>query len=86
VKALIATEDKRFYKHSGIDFKGLARVFFKTIIGQQKGSGGGSTITQQLAKNLFKRPDDINKIKLVGIKFREWMTAIKLEKIIPKMK
>ncbi|MGB4603403.1 MAG: biosynthetic peptidoglycan transglycosylase, partial [Bacteroidales bacterium] len=80
VNALIATEDRRFYKHSGIDFKGLARVFFKTIIGQQKGSGGGSTITQQLAKNLFKRPDDINKIKLVGIKFREWMTAIKLEK------
>ncbi|HHW58647.1 MAG: transglycosylase domain-containing protein [Bacteroidales bacterium] len=80
IQALIATEDKRFYKHSGIDFKGLARVFFKTIIGQQKGSGGGSTITQQLAKNLFKRPDNINKIKLIGIKFREWMTAIKLER------
>ena len=80
VNALIATEDRRFYKHSGIDFKGLARVFSKTIIGQQKSSGGGSTITQQLAKNLFKRPSDINKIKLIAIKFREWMTAIKLEK------
>ena len=54
VQGLIATEDKRFYTHSGIDLKGLFRAIIKTgILGQD--AGGGSTITQQLAKNLFNK-------------------------------
>jgi penicillin-binding protein 1A len=52
INALIATEDIRFSKHSGIDIRGLGRVFFKTILGGQN-TGGGSTITQQLAKKSF---------------------------------
>ncbi len=76
VKALVATEDARFYEHSGIDFRGLGRVLFKTVIlGQHK--GGGSTITQQLAKNLFDRNLKEN---IVVIKFKEWITAIRLER------
>ncbi|MCQ2115706.1 MAG: transglycosylase domain-containing protein [Bacteroidales bacterium] len=79
VEAAVSTEDVRFYKHSGIDFKGLARVAVKTILlnGNQ---GGGSTITQQLAKTLYPRGKKVNKIKLVGIKLKEWITAVKLEK------
>ncbi len=80
VNALIATEDVRFHKHSGVDGKGLFRVLFKTILRQDKGSGGGSTLTQQLAKNLFERPRNISKIKLITIKLREWITSAKLEK------
>ncbi|MBQ5532300.1 MAG: transglycosylase domain-containing protein, partial [Bacteroidales bacterium] len=53
VNALIATEDSRFYRHSGIDMKALARVAVGVVTGRRK--GGGSTITQQLAKNLFPR-------------------------------
>lgn len=86
VKALIATEDIRFYKHSGIDARGLARVLVKTIILQQRGSGGGSTITQQLAKNLFprdtvyRRSAIARKSNLVVTKLKEWITAVKLER------
>lgn len=80
VQALIATEDIRFDKHSGVDARGLLRVIFKTLIGGDTGSGGGSTITQQLAKNLFDRPKGLSKIQLIGIKFREWVTAVKLER------
>jgi len=78
VNALIATEDIRFEDHSGVDLKGLLRVLVKTIIFQQ-GSGGGSTITQQLAKNLFPR-ENLSKIKLVIRKIKEWIIAVKLEK------
>jgi penicillin-binding protein 1A len=83
--ALVATEDIRFYKHSGVDFRGLARVFFKTII-LGNNTGGGSTITQQLAKNLFPRDTLIyeswfsRKAALTIDKFKEWETAIKLER------
>jgi len=80
IQALIATEDVRFEKHSGVDARGLFRVVVKTIFGGNESSGGGSTITQQLAKNLFERPKDISKLQLVTIKFREWVTAIKLER------
>ena len=55
VEAAVATEDARFYRHSGIDMKGLARVFFKTILMRDSSQGGGSTITQQLAKTLYPR-------------------------------
>jgi penicillin-binding protein 1A len=75
VHALIATEDERFYEHSGIDFKGTARAVVKL------GSGGGaSTITQQLAKNLFTKNASSNKIKRVLQKMKEWVVAIKLER------
>ncbi len=78
VNALIATEDIRFEEHSGIDMKGLFRVLIKTIILQQ-GSGGGSTITQQLAKNLFPR-EQLSKLRLVIRKIKEWIIAVKLER------
>ena len=82
--ALVATEDARFYTHSGIDLVSLARVGVKTIAMQRSSQGGGSTITQQLAKNLFPRGKrGENKIvrtaKLVVSKFKEWITALKLE-------
>lgn len=87
VNAAIATEDVRFYGHSGIDFKGLARVAVKTfLMGKTRSGGGGSTITQQLAKTLFPRDTSSTNIigeaqfKLVVSKFKEWITAVKLEK------
>ncbi|MDP3312384.1 transglycosylase domain-containing protein [Lutibacter sp.] len=78
VEALVATEDSRFYEHSGVDLKSLFRVAIKTIILQDKSSGGGSTITQQLVKNYFPRNSywffstPINK-------FEEMIAAYKLE-------
>lgn len=89
VDALVATEDIRFYRHSGIDFRGLARVAVKTIM-MGKSTGGGSTITQQLAKNLFlprdlsNDPSVVRAIKLVLAKFKEWQTAVKLERSYTK--
>ena len=85
VAALIATEDIRFHNHSGIDIPSLMRVAVKTIALQRSSQGGGSTITQQLAKNLFPRDTVRNRgkiarsSKLVISKFKEWITAIKLE-------
>ena len=78
INALIATEDARFYKHSGIDARSLGRVFFKTLLGRHGSSGGGSTITQQLAKNLFPR-EHKGKLGIVHSKFKEWVVAVKLE-------
>jgi len=86
VQAAIATEDKRFYKHSGIDMQALARVLFKTLLMQNSSQGGGSTITQQLAKTLYPRSDMRSKIpggsmvKMVLTKMKEWITAVKLER------
>jgi penicillin-binding protein 1A len=74
VKALVATEDERFYEHSGIDFRGLARAVSKFGKG-----GGASTITQQLAKNLFTKRASGNTVKRVIQKIKEWVVAIKLE-------
>ena len=79
VNALKATEDIRFEEHSGIDLRGLMRVLFKTVILRQEGSGGGSTITQQLAKNLFPR-DRISGFRLVIRKMQEWIIAVRLER------
>lgn len=86
VHAAVATEDARFYKHSGIDFKGLARVLVKTLLLRDSSQGGGSTITQQLAKTLYPRKDIGRKVpgiyhmKMVWIKLKEWITAVKLER------
>ncbi|MDG1398335.1 MAG: transglycosylase domain-containing protein [Polaribacter sp.] len=74
VNALVATEDERFYEHSGIDYIGTARAILKP------GSGGASTITQQLAKMLFTGRASRNIFKRVGQKMKEWVVAIKLER------
>ena len=76
-EALISIEDERFTEHSGIDEKALLRVAFGVLTGRKK--GGGSTITQQLAKNLFPRGENLSTPKLVLRKFQEWITATKLE-------
>ena len=76
INALIATEDIRFYSHSGIDFRALGRALAGALMGQNK--GGGSTITQQFAKLLFhERPQ--SKMKRVLQKLNEWVIATKLE-------
>lgn len=78
VKALIATEDERFYQHSGIDIRSLARVVI--FLGQK---GGGSPITQQLAKNLLNQGSENKAIRIIE-KFKEWIVAIKLERNFTK--
>lgn len=77
VKALIATEDERFYEHSGVDIRATGRVIKGVATGNSQ--GGGSTITQQLAKMLFPR-EKMTKIELVKRKFKEWIIATRLEK------
>ena len=90
VHAAVATEDVRFYNHSGIDFRSLARVIFKTLLGGDSSQGGGSTLTQQLAKTLYPREDvssripGVSKLKMVWIKLKEWVTAVKLERSYTK--
>jgi len=88
--AVISTEDDRFYKHSGIDLRALFRVGIKTFILRQESSGGGSTISQQLAKLLFTRPNLKNRsfiertYLMIVIKLKEWVTATKLERSYTK--
>ncbi len=77
--ALVATEDVRFFNHSGIDVRGLLRVF-KGVVTGDASSGGGSTISQQLAKMLFPREEIASKPELVLRKFREWVIAVNLER------
>lgn len=83
VDALIATEDARFNDHSGIDMKAVARAVFKTVLMGQKSAGGGSTITQQLAKQLYTPPSSGLFSRAVQ-KPIEWMIAIKLERFYSK--
>ncbi len=83
INALIATEDSRFEDHSGIDMRAVGRVLVKTLIMQQKNAGGGSTITQQLAKQLFS-PSSDNLIERAFQKPIEWMIAVKLERYYSK--
>lgn len=80
VNALIATEDIRFYGHSGIDFYSLGRVVVKTILGGDRRSGGGSTISQQLALNLFSERATNKFRRALWQKPAEWITAVKLER------
>ncbi|WP_291964677.1 transglycosylase domain-containing protein [Maribacter sp.] len=90
LKALLATEDIRFFDHNGVDLKALFRVAFKTILLQKESAGGGSTISQQLAKLLYKRKSlsGLSKIQrgveLIRTKVKEWITAIRLEKSYTK--
>lgn len=83
IDALISTEDARYLQHSGIDFMALGRTAVKTLILRDKSSGGGSTITQQLAKQLYSRPSS-NIFKRAMQKPIEWMIAIKLERFYTK--
>ncbi len=75
INALVATEDARFYQHSGIDFQRLFSIIFLNIFRKQ----GGSTITQQLALNLFSERSH-NKLVRMTQKLREWITAVQLER------
>ncbi|SFT12532.1 penicillin-binding protein 1A [Zhouia amylolytica] len=83
IDALIATEDVRFYEHSGLDTRSLGRVFFKSILLGDDSSGGGSTITTQLAKNLYGR-DDYGIFSMPVIKMKEAIIARRIEKIYSK--
>ena len=88
INALIATEDIRYYRHSGIDIRGLGRAAIKSVLLGQN-TGGGSTITQQLAKQLYPRDTPrtsavMRKVKLAVSKFKEWQTAVKLERSYTK--
>jgi penicillin-binding protein 1A len=92
VNALVATEDSRFEEHSGIDLRGLMRVLFKTFLAGQSTAGGGSTLSQQLAKNLFSTRSskyqgtmsNVPGLKTLVVKTKEWITAIQLERSYTK--
>ncbi|GGK25260.1 penicillin-binding protein 1A [Yeosuana aromativorans] len=83
IDALVATEDARFYDHHGIDTKSLFRVLFKTILTADESSGGGSTITLQLAKNLFGR-QNYGPLTLVINKIKESIVAKRIEELYSK--
>lgn len=89
IKTLVATEDTRFYEHGGIDWNALGSVIYYSIKGDKR---GGSTITQQLAKNLFKTRRNTSQgllgyvpgIKTVVAKLKEWIVALRLEQVYNK--
>ncbi|MEM1218498.1 MAG: transglycosylase domain-containing protein [Bacteroidota bacterium] len=83
INALVATEDARFFSHAGVDFRSWGRVFFKTILMDNAASGGGSTISQQLAKNLYPR-QDYEYASLVINKLKEVIIAMRLENLYTK--
>ncbi|MGB3606386.1 transglycosylase domain-containing protein, partial [Psychroserpens sp.] len=83
VEALVATEDARFYEHEGVDYKSLFRVFFKSILMQNNSSGGGSTISQQLVKNIYGRQDH-GWFSMPVNKIREMIVAKRFESIYSK--
>jgi len=83
INALIATEDTRFYQHRGIDEVALARVFVKSILMRNSNAGGGSTISQQIAKNLFPRVN-YGPFSMPVNKLREAIIAYRLERIYTK--
>ncbi|WMJ72503.1 transglycosylase domain-containing protein [Cytophagaceae bacterium ABcell3] len=94
INALKATEDSRFEEHSGIDLRGLMRVMIRTGIMRQSNAGGGSTISQQLAKNLFDTRGELYKgrlsslnshaLNMLIIKTKEWITAVNIERSYTK--
>ncbi|MBD1423621.1 penicillin-binding protein 1A [Sphingobacterium chuzhouense] len=82
VHALISTEDKRFYEHSGIDYsRTVTSAIYTTLLNRKQ---GGSTITQQLALNLFSERRERNTFKRIMQKFQEWITAVRLERSYTK--
>ena len=84
VKALVATEDVRFQEHSGIDLKALVRAIVKRVILQQRSAGGGSTLTQQLAKQLYTEHVARSSVQRALQKPTEWVVAVKLERCYTK--
>lgn len=84
INALIATEDVRFVEHSGIDAKALFRAFVKRGLMFQKNAGGGSTLSQQLAKQLFTENVARNTLQRLFQKPIEWVIAVKLERYYTK--
>lgn len=83
VDALIATEDARFFEHGGVDLRATFRVLFRSILQGDESSGGGSTISQQLAKNLYPRKR-LGKLTVPVAKFKEMIVARRLEKVYDK--
>ncbi len=83
INALIATEDTRYYEHHGVDYRSFFRVFFKSILLGDKSSGGGSTISQQLAKNLYPRKN-YGKFGIIVHKIRESIIAGRIEEVYSK--
>jgi len=83
ISALVATEDSRYFEHSGVDARSLFRVLFKTILLSNKRSGGGSTITQQLAKNMYGRPN-YGPLTMLVNKTKEGIQAYRIEKTFNK--
>lgn len=83
VNALVATEDKRFFEHKGYDSRSYVRVFFKSILLGNRSSGGGSTITQQLVKNLYGR-NYHNFLSMPINKIKEAILAVRMEKALTK--
>lgn len=83
IEALVATEDARFYSHQGVDPRSLLRVIIKTVILQDRSGGGGSTISQQLAKNLFPRSIE-TKFDIATSKIKEALIAFQLESVYSK--
>lgn len=83
LNCLVATEDARYYQHEGVDIRSLFRVLFKSIILRDKSAGGGSTITQQLAKNMYGR-DSYGILTMPVIKTKEIILASRLEDIYSK--
>jgi penicillin-binding protein 1A len=92
VNALLATEDYRFQKHSGVDLRGLGRVFVFSILMGRETTGGGSTLTQQLAKLMFRtrtkknegKLSNIKGLRMLIIKTKEWIISVKLERSYTK--
>ncbi|MFN7117699.1 MAG: transglycosylase domain-containing protein, partial [Saprospiraceae bacterium] len=83
IHALVATEDARYFQHHGVDVRAWTRVFFKSVLQKDKSSGGGSTISQQLAKNLYPR-EDYGKYSLIINKLKEVFIAVRLENLYTK--
>lgn len=80
INALVATEDERYYEHTGIDFEALARAIVKTGLMGQSSAGGASTITQQLAKLLFTEKSASSTVERIFQKLKEWIIAVRLER------
>jgi penicillin-binding protein 1A len=83
IQALVATEDVRFYEHKGIDYKSFIRVLFRTFLLDDRSGGGGSTITQQLVKNIYGRRD-FSYFNIAITKIKEILIASDLEKLYNK--
>ncbi|MEX0987008.1 MAG: transglycosylase domain-containing protein [Bacteroidales bacterium] len=83
INALIATEDKRFFTHKGYDTRSYFRVLFRSILLMDRGSGGGSTITQQLVKNLYGR-NDYGPLSMPVNKIKELFIAARMEEVYTK--